>query len=89
MHWGLTGRETARRYPAAPRARVGCVPACPANSPTLHYFPETGHTLANGMLALPGRGMVGCGALATRSPRSSPLARWCSKFSSAHAWSTI
>jgi hypothetical protein len=51
IHWGLIGRETAGRYPAAPRARVACAPACPANSPTLHYFPETGHTLANGMLA--------------------------------------
>ncbi|MGN6757457.1 MAG: hypothetical protein ACTHMJ_13830 [Thermomicrobiales bacterium] len=51
MRWGLTGRETAARYPAAPRVRVSCVPACPTDSPTFHYFPETGHTLANGMLA--------------------------------------
>lgn len=51
MRWGLTGRETAGPYPAARRAPLRCAPACPAESPALRYFPETGHTVANGMLA--------------------------------------
>jgi hypothetical protein len=51
MRWGLTGLETAGRYPAAPRAPLRCAPACPANDPLRHYFPETGHQVADGMLA--------------------------------------
>ena len=34
MRWGLTGLETAGRYPAGPRAPLYCAPACPADSPT-------------------------------------------------------
>ncbi|HEX5504973.1 MAG TPA: hypothetical protein VFW96_20315, partial [Thermomicrobiales bacterium] len=51
MRWGLTGRETEGGYPAAPFAPLRCAPACPPDGPTRHYFPETGHTVANGMLA--------------------------------------
>ncbi|HET8627415.1 MAG TPA: hypothetical protein VFL91_08345, partial [Thermomicrobiales bacterium] len=51
MGWGLTGLETAGDYPSAPRAPLRCAPTCPPDTPTRHYFPETGHTVANGMLA--------------------------------------
>ncbi|HEX5503456.1 MAG TPA: hypothetical protein VFW96_12595, partial [Thermomicrobiales bacterium] len=43
--------ETEGGYPAAPFAPLRCAPACPPDGPTRHYFPETGHTVANGMLA--------------------------------------
>jgi hypothetical protein len=51
MRWGLTGLETAWRYPAAPRAPLRCTPTCPDDSPTRRYFPQTGHTLSDAILA--------------------------------------
>ena len=57
---GLTGLELAGRYPAEALARrcgppgpgrLVPLPPCPPDTPTRRSFPQTGHTLANGMLA--------------------------------------